>query len=377
MANIVDYLCDEFDTLAERPLGDVDSLILSLLSYYRLPEEAASARTQEGMPFAELYRAGMIRESACVLDPAETGRYMLAATVASPRFCDMRVCRYVEKFDPATEKQFSAMTLALPENVTYVAFRGTDNSLVGWKEDFNMAFETEIPSQREAVEYLEDIAAHTSGPLYVGGHSKGGNLAVYATVMCSEPVCARIRAAFSHDGPGFTPEMMARSAWAERAHLIHKTIPNQSLVGMIFETSDDYTVVSSTGQGIMQHDGRTWEVEGTGFKQLDRLSWAANHIDQNFNEWITGLDRAEREQFVETLFSIFAASGEEDFASLSDKWSTTVPAMIGHLGNLPEATRDSFMGAIGGLVRKLVPDFSPKSIAASIGMNGTNGTTSR
>ncbi|MCR4870438.1 MAG: DUF2974 domain-containing protein [Atopobiaceae bacterium] len=365
MANIIDYACCELDPLTARPLGDVDSLILSWLSYYRLPEQAADARTQRGMRFSDLYDKGYLDEVTAITGNADSYRYLIAAVAASPRFRGMRICNYVEEVDPEREKQFSAMTFKFPGNITYVAFRGTDNTLVGWKEDFNLAFETEIPSQREAVEYLEHAASITRGQLWVGGHSKGGNLAVYAAVMCNDRTAKRLRAAFSHDGPGFTPEMMSREAWAKRAGLIRKTIPNQSLIGMIFEQQDDYQVVASTEQGIMQHDPFSWKIDSCSFKLVDQLSLGARHVDRSLNEWVANMTPEEREQFVDTLFSIFAASGETTFASMGDRWIETVPAMLDFANKMPEETRESFRSVIGDLFRQLAPDLSLKGIVKS------------
>lgn len=370
MSNIIDYLCCEFDPFSARPLGDVDSLVLSWLSYCRLPEDAKEARTLRGAALADLYRMRRFDEVTAIATEPANNRYLLAALVASPRFGGMRLAGYVEELDEIREKQFSAMTFRLPDGITYLAFRGTDNTLVGWKEDFNLAFERELPSQRAAREYLERVASRTRGPLYLGGHSKGGNLALYAAMTCSDKVARRIRAAFSHDGPGFTPEMMSSPAWTERAHLIRKTIPNQSLVGLIFDQQDDYTVVTSTETGIMQHDPFSWEVEGAAFKTADRLSLGARHVEKGLNDWLAGLSRAEREQFVETLFAIFAAGGESTFAGLAENWTVTVPAMLDYIGRLPAEQRDTFSGVIGALFRELVPDLSLKGIAASLEEGG-------
>lgn len=370
MSNIIDYLCCEFDPLSERPLGDVDSLVLSWLSYYRLLDDAKGARTMRGEAVAGLYRMRRFGETTAIAAEPANSRYLLAALVANPRFGGMRLANYVEELDEIREKQFSAMTCRLPGGVTYLSFRGTDNTLVGWKEDFNLAFERELPSQRAAREYLERVASRTRGPLYLGGHSKGGNLALYAAMTCSGKVARRIKAAFSHDGPGFTPEMMSSPTWEARAHLIRKTIPNQSLVGLVFDQQDDYTVVISTETGIMQHDPFSWEVEGTTFKIADRLSFSARHVEKGLNDWLAGLSRAEREQFVETLFAIFAAGGESTFAALTENWTVTVPAMLDYIGKLPPEQRDTFLSIIGALFRELVPDLSLKGIAASLEEGG-------
>ena len=146
--NVFGYLAREFETLDERPLGDVDSLALACASYYRLPPEAASARGAEGMPVTDLLRADWVSGmTAGLWDPEGLSR-LLVCMAASPRLRGVRVCHYVEDFDEAAEKQFSACALLLPSGGAYVSFRGTDNTLVGWREDFNMAFETGVPSQR-------------------------------------------------------------------------------------------------------------------------------------------------------------------------------------------------------------------------------------
>ena len=366
MANIIDYLCCAFETFDERPLGDVDSLILAWLSYNKISESERLVRTMRGESFAKLYRAKAFDEITSVASDETRARYLMAALAASPRFEGMRVSNYVEELDEQREKQFSAMTFSFPGGITYVAFRGTDNTLVGWKEDFNLAFERELPSQREAKEYLERAAAQTSGPLYAGGHSKGGNLALYAAMTCADDAARRLAAAFSHDGPGFTPEMMASPTWSQRAHLAHKTIPNQSLIGMIFDQQDDCTVVESTESGIMQHDPFSWVIEGRAFKVAEKLDDAAHHVDRSLNEWVAGMTRPEREEFVETLFSIFAAGGEKTFAELGENWTTTVPAMLNYLNKLPEDKREAFKGAVTAFFRELTPDFSLKGIASTI-----------
>lgn len=127
----------------------------------------------------------------------------MTALAASPRFRNIQMLGYTEQFDAAEEKQFAAVCFQITPDLCYIAFRGTDSTLVGWKEDFNMAFKCPVPSQKTAVRYLTDAARHCRGKILVGGHSKGGNLAVYAAVKCSEDIQKRIERVYSHDGPGF------------------------------------------------------------------------------------------------------------------------------------------------------------------------------
>ena len=357
--NMVEYVETQLDTIKERPLCDVDSLVLSWLSYWRLSPDARETSTSRGAEIGALYDAKAFGSMTTVVSDAASCRHLLAALVASPRFRRMRIANYVEDTNEESEKQFSAMTLRLPGNVTYVAFRGTDSTVVGWKEDFNLAFEQAIPSQLAATAYLEKVARLTRGPLYVGGHSKGGNLAVYAAMNCKSAVRERIVAAFSHDGPGFTEEAMAVPSWAEASHLIHKTLPRSSVIGMLFERQEkDFSVVESTSVGIMQHDPFSWVVNGTAFCVVKELSLGASLFDQGLNDWVSNMSSAEREHFIETLFSIFKAGGEPTFASLADNWTETVPKMLGALADMSGEDRDMLGRVVSALVRSVVPSVS-------------------
>lgn len=356
--NIRGYLAREFEGIDERPLGDVDSLVLSCLSYYRLPPEASRARTHEGMALGELFRAEWFEPMTRGLWDPEGLVRLLAAAVASPRLRGLRVSDYEDDFSEAQEKQFSACTLRLPGGGAYVSFRGTDNTLVGWKEDFNMAFETGVPSQLAAVRYLERVAPSVDGPLYLGGHSKGGNLAVYAAARCPGELAARIERVFSHDGPGFTSEALADEAWRERAHLVSKTVPHSSVIGMLFECQEDYAVVESSTTALAQHDPFSWVVEGADFVRHEGLARGASFLDESLNQWIASMTHAEREGFVDALFSVFAAGGEDTFGELGERWQTSVPAMLREVARLEPEQRGHITRALALLVRSFVPDVS-------------------
>lgn len=353
--NIFGYLARSFETLDERPLTDVDSLVLACLSYYHYQGDAV--RSREGAPVRDLFRAEWAEAMTHGLwDPDGLAR-LLALVAASPRFRDLRVSDYADDFDEAAEKQFSACVLRLPGGGAYVSFRGTDNTLVGWKEDFNMAFETGVPSQYAAIGYLERVAPSIEGPIYLGGHSKGGNLAVCAAARCPEGTARRIARVFSHDGPGFTEEALADDLWKERSGLVSKTVPGSSVIGMLFERQEDYAVVESSTMGLTQHNPFSWVVEGDSFVLQEELGRGASFVDKGLNEWIASMSREEREGFVETLFSVLGAAGEDTFANLSGNWQTSVPAMLRRLGELEPDQRSHITRALGLLVQAFMPDF--------------------
>ena len=364
-ADIFGYLTSKFESLEERPLSDVDSLVLACMSYYRIPEDAADARSGRGMPVADLLRAEWMGQMTHGLwSPSGLSR-LLCCVVASPRFRGMRVCNYVSETDDAAQKQFAACTLKLPSGDLYVSFRGTDNSLVGWKEDFNMAFETGVPSQLRAVEYLERVARGARGRIYIGGHSKGGNLAVYAAANCKKTVFSRIERVFSHDGPGFTAEALSSADYAERAGKLSKTVPESSLIGMMFEQQEAYSVVKSTQVGVMQHDPFSWVVDGTSFAMAEGISRGAGFVDESVNEWISKMSREEREGFVNALFSVLYAGGQDTLAGLKGNLSVTLPAMISQLAIMDEKQRGYLVQAVGGLAQAFLPDFEMPSFEFS------------
>lgn len=352
--NLFGYLSRAFETFEERPLTDVDSLVLSCLSYFRYQGE--DVRGSSGVSVRELFQAEHLERMTRGLWDPEGLMRVLALTAASPRFRDVVVSNYVDDFDESAEKQFSACVLHLPAGGAYVSYRGTDNTLVGWKEDFNMAFETGVPSQYAAIDYLERVAPSIDDNIYLGGHSKGGNLAVCAAARCSEPVATRIVRVFSHDGPGFTGDALADELWQQRADLVSKTVPRSSVIGMLFEKQEDYTVVDSSMMGLTQHNPFSWVVEGNDFVNLEGLGRGASFVDKGLNEWIASMTREEREGVVETLFSVLGAAGEDTFADLSGNWQASVPAILRRIGELEPEQRGHITRALTLLVQAFMPD---------------------
>lgn len=356
--NIIDYVRTQLDTFEERDVCRLDSLVLSQLAYLRLPEGVASSH-EDAVPLKDLYRADWF-DVMCskVYDPMSSLE-LLTAVAASPRFREVLVSGYVSKVNEVAEQQFSAMTFTLYEDATFVAFRGTDNTLVGWKEDFNISFSTSIPSQKSALRYLERVAGRTRGKLWCGGHSKGGNLAVYAGVMSTPTTRERIVRCFSHDGPGFSNETMSDPRWVDAAVLVDKSIPQSSLVGMIFERQEnDYSVVRSQSKGFSQHDPFSWEVEGCDFVVEEQIGYGARHVDSTVNEWLATTSTEERERFVDAIFTVIGAAGQDSFADIKATWRTSMPKMAMAARDLDPQDRKIVMEAAVELVGAVIPSIT-------------------
>ena len=349
--NMCDYVRTQLDSMGERGVCRVDSLVFSWLSYLSMPPEVAGTPGDCRITLADLARPEWA-ESLCGRTFAPSSSWeLLQACAASPRYSCVVVSDYVEDSDERAQRQFSATSFALPGNTHYVAFRGTDNTLVGWKEDFNMAYATEVPSQASAVAYLERIASTRDGDLLLGGHSKGGNLATYAATMCADSCHARVAGVFSHDGPGLSSAVAADARWERTRRLVDKTIPRSSVIGLLFENQGvDVTVVKSDTVGLFQHDPFSWEVAGRDFVCAGHVGAGSALIDSSLSAWLSQLAPEERASFIDAVYNVVSASGEKTLADIRRNWQVAVPRMVGAAQRLDEEEREHVMRALRAIV---------------------------
>lgn len=362
MANIIDYVRENSDTFAERAINRVDSLIFSWLAYVRYPEDSP-VRTKEGQTLYETFGFGSLLGMVAPLhDPRETEE-LLKAIAASPRFKDVVACLHYEKSSKVEEQQFSAICFRLPDDKgTYVAYRGTDNTLIGWKEDFNMAFAAAVPAQITAGGYLLLAAEQFKGDLWVGGHSKGGNLAVYAVLKADDLVRLRVEKCFSHDGPGLNEACMSDPAWPTTAALVDKTIPEESIIGLIFEGREiTPVIVRSTNPGLLQHAPFSWEVEGIDFDIQRAVSYDSYKTGKRLNAWLKTMDEAGRERFVTILYKLAESTGEVTFSGLTDSVKNgSLSLMLQKLDNMSAEDKKFFTDALSDLVATILLGPAPK-----------------
>lgn len=209
------------------------------------------------------------------------------------------------------------MTIEIDEDTRYIAFRGTDDTIVGWREDFNMGLMANVPSQLEAVEYVEQTALEGNHRLILGGHSKGGNLAVYAAFRCDKTIRDRIIQVYNNDGPGFQKEILDSPEYQAMLPRIRTIVPESSIVGMLLGHEEEYDIVKSSQKGIMQHDAGTWEVKRNNFVYLDSVSNASRFLDRSLKEWVESLDEERRQIFVDSLFAVLDAPGAKTTVELN------------------------------------------------------------
>ena len=320
MDNIMDYLAWRGDiALAYSPFNDLDSLVLASLSYLNYPQEPTLIRDLGvHVPAVDQLQFAFVHEC----------RALLSAAAMTERFAGVRMHHPVAVTDQDRDMQFAAVTFDLPDGTHYIAFRGTDSTIVGWREDFNMAFESPVPAQSAAVKYLNEAAALTDGPLILGGHSKGGNLAVYAAAHADPMLQSRIRSIYSFDGPGLDDATMASAGYAAIARRIRSFVPQQSIVGLLLTYHPDYTVVKSDGLGLLQHDSFTWQVLGTDFIAVTELDVGSQLVDHTVHEWLSKVSPEKRKVFINTIFDILEATGANTVKELLKDVPGRVPAIL-------------------------------------------------
>ena len=229
----------------------------------------------------------------------------------------MKLSGYVNHINKDTQAQMSAVQFELDDGTVYVAFRGTDETIVGWKEDFNLSFMPQTEGQRLAVEYLNTNFADTDLRLRVGGHSKGGNFAVYASAFSLAAVEAQIMEVYTNDGPGFRPELTRKEAYTNIMKKTISIVPRDSVIGRLLSSSLVPRVVGSGASGIMQHDALTWQIKGNRFLQAEQ-SRESRLLEKILSDWLVNVDDEGRKLFVDQIFNILQSSGANTMKDVRD-----------------------------------------------------------
>lgn len=341
---MLDYLTWRGDLpLSCAPWSPVDSLIMANFCYNILPEETAGS---QGMLLRDLLPY-LPAELSPNTEQYRKWRELLILMAATERYGDIRLHGYVDLVDADREMQFSAVTAVLPTGVTLVMFRGTDNTIIGWREDFAMAYESPVPAQQEALTYLERTGLDTHGPIIISGHSKGGNLAAYAAAHVSWQVQARIQAVYSFDGPGLDDQTMASQAYERIRPVLWSIIPQSSIVGMLMNHHQDYIVVRSNALGLSQHDAFSWQLKGPHFDELPEIDRGSELMDETVHEWLKSCTPQQRHDFIDAVFSVLEAANVSTFAQLSEDKLSAISAMLRATRTMEPETRKMCLRLLG------------------------------
>lgn len=346
--NILDYLDWRGDLLLEeRPFNEIDNLILSSLAYLDLGEIVSDNGDTLDFPAILAKYNELGREQSYLIN---NPRPLLEKIVETERFRATRVGRYVTQTDTEKGIQFAAMTFYLDDGTAYVAYRGTDDTIVGWREDFNFALMEETPGQSESVEYLNSVAASTDCPLCVGGHSKGGNFAVYAALFCDENVKKRISIVYSNDGPGFIHSIAESDEYREMMPKIRKIIPENSLIGILLTGYEKKHVIKSSAKGIMQHNPFTWDTLKARFDPADERSPISLFMDETLSRWLDGLSDQQKAGLISAIFDSLDASGATTLTAIGENLGSLTGVILKTFKEINKETGDAAKESIGKLL---------------------------
>ena len=326
MANIFDYIQWRDLSIEKVEFNEIDNLILARLSYFPLD---GVVNGEEEISITEAYeKYEKLENKGRILQQEDTTLFPILAK--STRFGKMKLTNYINKIDPKQEKQFSAITVFMPDDTIFVSYRGTDNTIVGWKEDFNMSFKSHIASQISAKEYLNMIAElYPNKKIRVGGHSKGGNIAVYSAIFATPQIRDRIINVYNNDGPGFCEDILETQEYQEMINKVHTYIPQSSIIGRLMNHKEKYTIIESTQKGIMQHDLYSWQLEGKEFICLEKVTNGSEIFDKTLKEWLINITPEQRGIVIDTAFDILNTTEVEYFSELKKNWFLNIRLMLG------------------------------------------------
>ena len=348
MSNVCEYVKWRGDlTLKQSKFNEIDALILTRLSYFPFDQ---LIQPNEEATVEELSKRFEKADKSTMKILWEDDNELFPLMGKSKRFGKMIVTQYVNKINAEQEKQFSATTVILPDNTIFVTYRGTDATIVGWKEDFNMCFKSHIASQKDAVEYLNTVSKKYKRPIRIGGHSKGGNLAVYAAMFTNPKIKKRIINIYNNDGPGFDDEIIKTREYKEILPKVHTYIPQSSVIGRLLNHEEKYTVVQSIQKGIMQHDLYSWQLEGKEFVCLEKVTNGSEIFDKTLKEWLVNITPEQRGIVIDTAFDILNTTEVEYFSELKKNWFLNIRLMLGRYKNLDDESKK----VISEIVQKLV-----------------------
>ena len=349
---LLDYLQWRNDVLLSvSPFNEVDNIILAYLSYIDFGK-----LRQEWDGFCDLKelfqcfcKEHSLEEIKTAGQFTERAPLLLKEMMKGERFLDTKVGYYAVDFDKDQVKQFAALVFLLPDGTNYVSFRGTDETITGWKEDFLMSCQSETAGAKEAVDYFNKVAKALEGEFILGGHSKGGNFAMYAAAFCEAQHKERILKVYNNDGPGFRDEVIQSNEFQEMLPKILTVAPQSSIIGQLLSNPAEQRVIRSTAKGIMQHDAMTWEAEKDRLvpSELDELS---HYAKTTLGSWLESMDDESRESLCTTAFSLIESTKSETFIEFSADLVKNTEIIWKEMGKLPEDKKKEIMDALANLM---------------------------
>ena len=317
MGNLITYVQQYgAQTFEDKSLTDIDVLVLTEIAY--LPFDEIVPKSFDITEAISLEQLGKefetIKEKEHENNPfmITSERIELLEVVSkSQRYKEIKVFGFMNDIDDERTKQFAAVCYQWEEENRWIIFRGTDETLIGWKEDFMMTYSDLIPAQTDAIEYLRKQAELFSGSLNISGHSKGGNLSLYASAMQEEDIQHRIKQIYCWDAPGVHRSILNTEGYQRVVSKAKRYIPQDSIVGLMLESQVPYHIIESQGSGISQHSALMWNIEDDHFVELTELTRNSQLTNQTFKQWTEVVSDEDLKLFFDTFFDLIFEMGVE------------------------------------------------------------------
>ncbi len=334
MSNILDYIIWRGDlSFNQSEINELDNIIFARFSY--LPfKNIKIEKTETIESIAKKMKELNIEEFLW-----EDDKDFIYYLGKSNRFKNLEISDYIEVIDNSAEKQFAAVCISISNKLKYISFRGTDSSLVGWKEDLNMSFMEHVPSQREAVNYLNNIGKKGRYKFILGGHSKGGNLAVYSAIFCEDKVRNKIEKVINADGPGFDRKIIETENYKKILDKIETYIPQSSIVGRLLEHEEEYQVIESIQKGIMQHDIYSWQIEPLRLVRIPSVTNNSEIFNGIVRDWLKNTTPEQRGNFINIIYEIIITTDAKSLKDFSTNTMKKIGKILNSYRNIDESAR--------------------------------------
>ena len=335
MANLFDYLDWRGDlSFCIDPVNEADLYLISKIGCPDLTGLVPADETEVALKtVVNGYRAQAEKAAAplgIATSPLVMESFYRLTTV--PRFSTLMLSGFRRIDDHENTEQFSALTVRIPDGPRCVTFRGTDDNLFAWKENFHMSVMDTVPAQEDALRYLLWAMNAYEGSFIVCGHSKGGNLAIYAASLLPREMQDRIIGVYDFDGPGFQNGFLKKEGYLRLLPRLHSIVPENSIVGMLLSTGKEPEVAACNSFGAKAHDGFTWKVLGTGFVRAKGLSLTSSMFNRAMDETLASMSQTEREAFIENLFQIMTSTGAFTLTDLTEMRLKSAVEIVRSLG---------------------------------------------
>lgn len=309
MGIIFDYLDQvAYDSIYDIPFNELDMLMLTEITY--LPFDQIVSDQISPDCTCRLFEAAEKMPQDLSMLVTKNRLKLLEKIASSTRFKNIKLMGYVNDIDPDVQKQFAAMIFKIKPETYVLTFRGTDDSIIGWKEDFHMTYMDQVPAQKTAVNYLRKAMDALPGQFILTGHSKGGNLASYAASQIEPEYQERIQSIYSYDAPGLNHSVITSQGYQTISEKIKRYIPQGSIVGMMLETPKQAQIVKSTAiGGLAQHDTFSWQISDQTFVLLDNLNPDSLQVDKTLKNWVDSVSDEELKDFFDLFFGLILDAG--------------------------------------------------------------------